>query len=172
MRIMSIDASTKSTGVAIFENDKLIFYKCLVCSQQNSLTRIPAMTKKILDIYTSNNIDKVIMEDVIPEDVRHNDKAFKPLIYLQGQIRIAMNELGQEVEFYVSSEWRKKCGIKTGRGVTRDRLKKEAMSLVKTLYDIEANDDICDAICIGYAYTHDTPAVVKEIITANGFQFK
>ena len=37
---------------------------------------------------------------------------------------------------------------------------------VKEDYNIEANDDICDAICIGWAYTHET------IVTEDGFEFK
>lgn len=172
MKILAIDASTKSSGIALFENDKLIDYKCLTCTDKNSLDRIPKMTKKIMDFYREYDIDKVIMEDVIPEDVQHNDKTFKPLVYLQGMIRIEMHKEGQDIDFYISSVWRKKCGIKTGPGITRERLKRDAMTLVKSKYGITANDDICDAICIGYAYTHDEPIVVKEIITENGFQFK
>lgn len=172
MKVMAIDASTKSTGVAIFDNSNLITYKCLTCSDKNALDRIPKMVQMIMNIYNQSEIDKVIMEDVIPEDVNHNDKTFKPLIYLQGLIRIEMNKFNQEVEFYISSEWRKKCGIKTGPGITRDMLKSAAMRLVASQYGVTANDDICDAICIGYAYTHDTPIIVKEIITSNGFEFK
>ena len=112
MKVMAIDASTKSTGVAIFDNSNLITYKCLTCSDKNALDRIPKMVQMIMNIYNQSEIDKVIMEDVIPEDVNHNDKTFKPLIYLQGLIRIEMNKFNQEVEFYISSEWRKKCGIK------------------------------------------------------------
>ena len=115
------------------------------------------MVQMIMNMYNQSEIDKVIMEDVIPEDVNHNDKTFKPLIYLQGLVRIEMNKYNQEVEFYVSSEWRKKCGIKTGPGITRGMLKSAAMRLVASQYGVTANDDICDAICIGYAYTHDTP---------------
>ena len=61
---------------------------------------------------------------------------------------------------------------KTGPGITRGMLKSAAMRLVASQYGVTANDDICDAICIGYAYTHDTPIIVKEIITESGFEFK
>ena len=86
MKVMAIDASTKSTGVAIFDNGNLITYKCLTCSDKNALDRIPKMVQMIMNMYNQDEIDKVIMEDVIPEDVNHNDKTFKPLIYLQGLI--------------------------------------------------------------------------------------
>jgi len=51
-----------------------------------------------------------------------------------------------------SSHWRKICGIRTGRGVRRDTLKKASQDLVKNTYNIEVNDDESDAICLGMAY--------------------
>ena len=87
-------------------------------------------------------------------------------MYLQGQIVLVLHDDFPEIEFYVSSEWRKKCGIKTGPHIKRPQLKAAAMKKVKEDYSIEANDDICDAICIGWAYIHET------IVTEDGFEFK
>jgi hypothetical protein len=92
------------------------------------------------------------MEDVIPEDVRHNQQVFKVLHYLQAAVVLMLNDYKQTVEFYVSSEWRKKCGIKTGRGITRDMVKQADIKFVKDKYNLDVNDDIADAIGIGYAY--------------------
>jgi hypothetical protein len=44
------------------------------------------------------------------------------------------------------------CGIKTGTGVRRESLKPQDIAFVKTIYNIEVNDDIADAIGIGHAY--------------------
>ena len=43
------------------------------------------------------------------------------------------------------SEWRSKCGIK---GKCREELKNNAINHVKTVYNIDVNDDEADAICI------------------------
>lgn len=166
MRVMSIDASTKSTGIAIFFDGKLETYKCLTESSKDVYKRIPNMADQILKVCEEYKPDAIIMEDVIPEDCGHKSSTFKALMYLQGQIVLVLHNDFPEIEFYVSSEWRKKCGIKTGPHIKRPQLKAAAMKKVKEDYSIEANDDICDAICIGWAYTHET------IVTEDGFEFK
>lgn len=163
MITMAIDASSKSTGVAIYDNKELIYYKCITETSLDSLTRIEKMTSEIRILYDKYQVNKVIMEDVIPEDVRHNQQVFKILHYLQASIVLELHKSKQTVEFYVSSEWRKLCGFRTGRGITRDVLKKASMDFVKNKYNLEVNDDIADAICIGWAYTNQN---------STGFQFK
>ena len=69
------------------------------------------------------------------------------------------------MEFFTASEWRKRCGIRTGRGITRDKVKAADIKFVKDTYNIDANDDICDAICIGYAYTNGKSTT---IVTEDG----
>ena len=62
----------------------------------------------------------------------------------------------QEVEFIGASTWRRQCGIKQG-GVGRDILKIRDIQFVKDMYGIAVNDDIADAICIGYAKINAKP---------------
>lgn len=52
----------------------------------------------------------------------------------------------------VASSWRSRIGIRIGRGVKRQELKKADMDYVFNKYGITANDDICDAICLKDAY--------------------
>jgi Holliday junction resolvasome RuvABC endonuclease subunit len=165
MVTMAIDASSKSTGIAIFKDKDLIHYECITAGSTNPYKRIKKMVQEISNLYQKYQVTNVIMEDVIPEDVRHNQAVFKVLHYLQALTVLMLHGYNQKVDFYVSSEWRKKCGIKTGRGITRDMVKAADIKFVKDNYNIDANDDICDAICIGYAYTHQS-------ITNNGFEFK
>ena len=54
------------------------------------------------------------------------------------------------IEYVYPGTWRKTCGIKTGRGVKRDLLKIADIKFVKDNYNIDVNDDVADAICIGY----------------------
>ena len=51
-----------------------------------------------------------------------------------------------------ASEWRKKLGIKTGRSIKREALKQADINFVQQKYNITANDDVCDAICLYSAY--------------------
>lgn len=51
MRILAIDASSKSTGIAIFDDTKLIHYECITIISSNSLDRIKKMAEKIEKIY-------------------------------------------------------------------------------------------------------------------------
>ena len=154
MKVMSIDGSTKSSGWAIFENKQLVASGFVVSTNKNTLTRIKEMQKMLRAIYDQYLPDEIVMEDVMPEDVHNSQTAFKPLMYLQGAMALEFNEVKKEIHFYVSSEWRKLCGIKTGRGIKREVLKAAAMQIVKEKYNIDSNDDECDAICIGYAYSH------------------
>ena len=50
MKIMSLDASTKSTGVAIFENKKLIYYDCITASSTDVIKRIQIVISKLNQI--------------------------------------------------------------------------------------------------------------------------
>ena len=167
MITMAIDASSKSTGIAIFNKQELVHYQLIAAAGDDAFARIKKMVAEIKNIYETWNVTNVIMEDVLPEDVNHNQNVFKILHYLQALTVLMLHGYNQKVEFYTSSEWRKMCGIKTGRGIKRETLKAADMQFVKDNYNIEVNDDIADAICIGYAYTKPVTA-----INFNGFEFR
>lgn len=157
MILLALDLSTKATGIAIFKDEQLIHYECKTCSSSDTLKRIDVMTERIIELWEKYHPTNVVIEDVIPEDVRHNQSVYKALIYTQAAVVLAIHKLGgQPPHFYVSSEWRKKVGIHTGRGVKRETLKQASINLVKKEFSIDVSDDIADAICIGKAYLKDT----------------
>ncbi len=155
MKILSIDASTKSSGVAILNDLNLIEYKCITSSSTDLFKRIHIMVDGIKE-YLNNHKDitKVIMEEVRPEQGLQNIKTHKALMYLQGAIALMIHDDFPKVEiiYLYPNEWRKLCGIKTGAGVRRESLKPKDIAFVKTTYNITVNDDIADAIGLGYAY--------------------
>ena len=151
MKLLSIDASTKSTGVALFENGKLIDYQNVVETSTDALRRIKNMTKKIEDYYLKYKPDRIVIEDVLPEDVRNNQKTFKSLIYLQSSIAMMLHDYKKTAEFINVNTWRKALGIPTGMYAKRELCKQKSIEYIKKKYGIEANDDVCDAICIGCA---------------------
>ena len=157
--ILSLDLSTKSSGIAIFDNDKkLIDYTCITASSTDLVKRIYKIINDLkLFCQKYDNIDKVVIEEVRPEGNQYgvgNQKTHKALMYLQAALVFFMHDNYPKVkiEYLYPSEWRSRCGLHTGRGIKREELKKADIAFVKRVYNIEVNDDIADAIGIGYAY--------------------
>lgn len=163
MITIAIDASTKSTGLAVFKDNQLLGYENFVSSNKSVLKRIKYMTDKIEEIYKKNNQEsvQVIMEQVIPDNLNdakwtRNQATFKALFYLQAAIVLMFDHYDIEVELIGASTWRKWCGIKQGNA-NRETLKFRDMEFVKKNYNITVNDDIADAICIGHGKIYHEP---------------
>ena len=77
-------------------------------------------------------------------------------MYLQGCICLLVHESFKHitVDFMYPSSWRKVCGISQGRGVQRKKQKENDIEWVRKTFGMDVNDDIADAIGIGYAYLH------------------
>ena len=160
MNVMSIDASTKSTGVAIFQDTKLIHYDCITASSTDLIKRIQKIVKGLQNILEQYDIDIIVLEEVRPEETGiKNLKTHKALMWLQAAIAFMVHDNFpkiQKIEYFYPSEWRAKCGIKTGRGLRREAIKQEDIGFAKQQYNIkiELNDDEADAINIGHAYVN------------------
>lgn len=156
MNLLSLDASTKSTGVAVFQEDQLIYYECITSSSTDVIKRINIMKDGIKKIIQKYNINKIIIEEVRPEGGSGvgNQKTHKALMFLQAAIAfLAHDDFNNlPIEYIYPSSWRAKLGIKNGRGIKRTSLKEADIEYVKNKYNIEVNDDIADAICIGLSY--------------------
>lgn len=165
MITIAIDASTKSTGVAVFGDKKLIQTENFTSSNRNVLKRIKYMTDQIECLYkdweTTNNDIQIVMEQIIPDNLNdakwtRNQATFKALFYLQAAIVLMFDHYNLGVELVGASTWRKWCGIKQG-GANRETLKFRDIEFVKKNYNLEVNDDIADAICIGHGKIHHEP---------------
>ena len=164
MILLALDLSTKSTGYAIYNNKDLVAHNCIAVSGNDLFYRITQMTQTIEKILQQYQIDFVIIEDVLPDDVHHNQAVYKALTYLQGFVLERLNHYHIPSHFFTASEWRKKCGIQTGRGVKRDTLKTKDVEFVKQHFKIDVNDDEADAICIGFAYIKTTQKDEEDFI--------
>ena len=171
MMVLAIDASTKSTGIAVFDDQSLKHYECITAGSTNIFKRIHKMVEYIEKIVVDYKIDNVIIEDVYPEDVHHNIQVYKSLTYLQGFIMDMLDTHNINPKFYTASEWRKKCGIKTGAGVVRQSLKPKDIKFVETQFGLHVNDDIADAICLGFAAVGGVIKEPQVIIDEDGFEF-
>lgn len=165
MNILSLDCSTKSTGWAIFEDDNLKSYGCITSSSTDLFKRIHKMVDEIDVLIEQNEIKKIILEEVRPENGVQNIKTHKALMFLQGALAMMVHDTYPKIEliYLYPSEWRKCCKIKTGRGVVRETVKQHDIRFVEETFGIKVNDDIADAIGIGYAHLH--PGGTEEMIS-------
>lgn len=173
--ILALDPSTKSTGWSIFINNSLKANGVITAGSSNLFHRIDKMIEGINEIIVQYKPTEVAIEDVIPEDVKHNMNVFNALKYLQGYILHTLDDNKiTEYKFYTASEWRSKCGIGTGPGVKRGSLKPQDIAFVKKYYNLNVNDDIADAICIGHAHTHKPIPIQKDLQVEiiDGFEFR
>lgn len=157
MKILAIDASTKSCGIAVFDGKKLIHYDCFTNSSTILIKRIKSITKEIKEIIEKYEIEKVVLEEVRPEDNKAyaNIKTHRALMWLQASIAFAAYDVSSKIsiDYLYPSEWRKICGIKNGRGIKRETLKIADKQFAKDKFNLDVNDDIADAVGIGYAFT-------------------
>ena len=158
MKILALDLSTKSSGWAIFQDGILIDYGCISSTSTDLMKRINIMLDGIKEILQKHNdIEKIYAEEVRPENGMQNIKTHRALMWSQGVIALEIYNFNKkiELELVYPSSWRAAIGIKTGRGIKRTSLKEKDMQFVKENYNLDVNDDIADAICIGYANCHD-----------------
>lgn len=154
MNLIAIDGSTKSSGIAIYKHNKLQQTECIKATSSDLFNRIKKMVLQIDKILVQNpDLEYLVLEQV-RQDGFKNIKTYKALMYLQGCIMLLVHQKHKhiEVQFLYPSEWRKVCQIKQGRGVQRTSQKQNDIQWVKENFNLQVNDDIADAIGIGYAY--------------------
>lgn len=164
--LLAVDASTKSTGIAIFGEDKtLLGSSVITASSSDLINRIHKIVDKIDQLIGELNITNITMEEVLP-DHQKNVKTFKALMYLQATIVIMCHDKYPQVkvDLVYPGSWRSVCGIKTGRGVVRETLKKADIDFANQTYGLNLiSDDEADAVCIGHAFLH--PKVDNSTLT-------
>ena len=154
MNIIAIDASTKSSGIAIYKHNQLVKHTCITASSSDLFNRIKVMVDQIKNIIIQDpDIEYIVLEQVRQEGFV-NIKTYKALMYLQGCIGMMLHQNFKHIQldFMYPSEWRKVCQIKQGRGVQRTKQKENDILWVKQNFNLDVNDDIADAIGLGYAY--------------------
>lgn len=160
MSVISLDLSTKSTGFAVFDRTKLVDFGCITASSTDVIKRIQKITSELNKVFSDNpNIDKVIVEEVRPENNQYgvgNLHTHKVLMWLQASIAFMLHDnfSKAKIEYVYPNEWRAACGIHTGRGIKRESLKAADIKFVHDTYKVDVNDDVADAIGIGHAFVN------------------
>ena len=144
--VLSIEASTKSTGVAYAEKGVIKRSKVIVANGDCYKQRIFEMAKEIMAIMSSGKIEIVIIESTF---LGLNSKILEMLSMLRGAIMYHVLENGAELVEIPPVKWKHFYkDMPVGRKEQKEYSIKKASELVN---EIVTTDDEADAICMLYA---------------------
>lgn len=147
-RFVSIDASTKKTGICLLENGKLTEYRLLDHSEIEDVEeRIKVMS---LDIIRQLNLWKPHIIYIEDSWSKFNVETTKLLTRVMGVTYGWALTNNCEWNCMLPSRWRKLAGIEQGKK-KRSELKQASIDYVKNKYGIDVNDDVADCIAMGDA---------------------
>lgn len=161
MITMGVDASTTSTGYAIFDNKKLIAYGVIKPEGKEWRERIVAQAPKLAEIIEKYNPEKIYMEDVPLK--KSNASALVILGAVQGFFYGLVAKYLIPIEFIKPSAWRSPIGLYDGtkEGTKRAELKHKSIMKANELFGLDLrwvspsskfnDDDISDAILLAYS---------------------
>ena len=149
LKLIAFDQSTTASGWCVMEmgsGDIIESGVILPKKNDETIDRIIYTIKRCLHLVRTNDIAFVFIEGV---QVQKNPRVYEVLAKLAGSLEIMLYESGYLVNVVKASEWRKRVGIKNRK---RAEVKKEAIELVKELYDLEVTEDECEAILFARAF--------------------
>ena len=151
-RILALDAATKVTGYAIYDNNDLVNYGVYKADESLEATDRINEIKHWLEAALENwKPDFVGIENIQLQTFGVNGKfqveMYRILANLQGVLVDTLFENQIQHELVYSSEWRKYCGVGDGKG--RENKKRQAQEKVESWYHQKCTQDEADAICLG-----------------------
>lgn len=168
--ILSLDASSTSTGWAIFNNNELLSYGVIQPDGEDWRDRLLHQASKLDEVIENFHPNKIIMEDVPLKS--NNSKVLVILGAVQGFILGIASSYGIPIKFVLPSEWRSPLNLYDGTrdGTKRKELKKKSIEKANEIFGLSLvwvspsskknMDDISDAILLGYSQILPT---VKQI---------
>ena len=149
MKLIAFDQSTTRSGYCIMEmgsGDIIESGVILPKKNDETIDRITYTIKRCLNLVRTNEVAFVFIEGV---QVQRNPRVYEVLAKLAGSLDVMLYESGYLVNVVKASEWRKRVGIKNRK---RAEVKREAIELVKELYNLDATEDECEAILMARAF--------------------
>ena len=142
---LSLDQSTRITGYAIFQDDKLVKVDQFELTDSNIGTRLKKYKAKILKLIDENGVNQVLFEEI---QLQQNVETFKKLAMVYGTTMLLLEEKNIKYDIISSNTWKSKCKIKK---TNRETEKKAAQNFVEKEYGLLVSQDKADAICLGYS---------------------
>ena len=161
MIVMGIDASTTSTGWAIFDDKELKAYGLIKPNGEDWRERIVNQAPQLVEIISKYKPEKIYMEDV-PLKSKY-PKVLVQLGAVQGFIYGVTASVHVPVVFLGPSEWRSPMGLFDGtrEGTKRAEMKRKSVEKANELFGLNLvwkspsskfnDDDIADAILVAYS---------------------
>lgn len=149
MNLLALDQSSRVSGYAIFEDDKLIKSGTFTLTDDDVSIRLTKIRERVLTLIQTYNIDKVLVEDIQMQRQINNVATHKVLAEVLGVCEELCAEFKIPHEVIASSTWKSVLGIK---GQRREEQKKNAQAYVFNTYNKKVSQDESDAICIGAHY--------------------
>ena len=152
MRLLALDQASRVTGVAIFDDDKLVKYGTFeIKSNQELGKRLTQFLENLDKLYAAYHFDAVAYEDIQLQ--MGNVETYKKLAYIQAMILFWCEKHEKNLYCLSPSHWSKilkdKYGMSWGR--KRAEQKQTAIDFIQEHYEKEVDSDTADAICIGCA---------------------
>jgi len=156
--LLALDQSTRTTGYAIFQNNKLIKVDKFTLIDPLIEVRLNQFRNKIKNVIKEYDITEIVLEEIQLQD---NVTTFKKLAMVYGVLLELIVEMNIPYEIISSNTWKSRCGIRKTR---RAEEKKAAQRFVKDNYNLSVTEDESDAICIGYTYLKDIDNYTDDLI--------
>lgn len=148
-KMIAIDSSTNKSGIAIYKNGQFKSYKLLDYSNDKKMdSRFKKMSVALTEMLDEQNPDIIYIEETV---VLRNAQTQRFLTRLQGVVAIWCFINNCDFNTIRPTQWRKLIGMTQGKSIKREQLKQAAIDYVKEKYNLDVNDDIADAVCIGDA---------------------
>lgn len=159
---IGLDCSTKSSGWAVFDDNKLIDYGLIKSDKIEWRDRLYYQGKILSELFDLYKPQIIYMEDV-PLSLNGGAKILMMLGAVQGMVYGIGASKGIEMKFITPSEWRSPLGLFSGtrKGTTRQELKRKSVEKANELFGLNLTykspsskfncDDISDAILLCYS---------------------
>ena len=152
MRLLALDQSLNTTGVAVFDNDEILNCGAFtIHSNQELGRRLTEFLYELDDLYGTYHFDGIVYEDIQLQ--MGNVETYKKLAYIQAMILFWCEKHEKNLYCLSPSHWRKvlkdKYGMSWGR--KRAEQKQTAIDFIQEHCEKEVDSDTADAICIGCA---------------------
>lgn len=147
--ILALDQASRTSGFAIFQEDKLIASGTFTYDDDDFSLRLVKIRNKVISLIEQYDINKILLEDIQLQGQTNNVTTYKTLAEVLGVLEELSRERKIPHELVHSQTWKSTLGIK---GRDRATQKRNAQAFVIATYGKKVSQDESDAICIGTHY--------------------
>lgn len=151
-RIMSIDQSSRVTGWAIYDNERLTEWGHFSIPANKTIgQRLKSFHQHLIELLDFYNVEQLYFEGIQLQN--GNAETYKKLAMIQGMVFFTCDIKQVPCTELMPSHWRKIIGEKHNWkfGRSRAEQKQKAAEFVKKQFNVCPTEDECDAICLGLA---------------------